>query len=470
MKAFVKVIGYTSKTGRVHIRHSLRIKTQRKELEGNAVKVVGENPLKLLQEGFEVERTGKKGRPIDKPLKEIVVSEITPDQAEEVKDYLERTLSRTVYGVYHDDESKPHVHCMMKAKERETDRALRFDKKDLNKLYQDIGQMLGHEITPYGQGRPSIPFRSYVADEEYSKQRIVEMKRQDEVILTQIKQILDIYGSIDIYALYGKGERGRFTIKENVKSLDEAPLKRLKGLNSKGEGILFRPHGKEIKGIFVDDIDKEKAEKMLKQFNGVLVQTSKFKYQLHLTFDRAIKDTDAEMVQRALAGSLEGDPASVDIKHLRRLPGFANPKYDDKPFSKIIMYQDKARALQKRDIEYFKGLIQENSKFEDYYLDKSIDIIDKKVGEDNTLKTWNNFFDGDRSVADMRYTVYLISSGFKENEVKDMLKAESPDLLLRKKGHTEDYLDRTIHNAKYYLGLVKERDQSKIRKDHGLER
>lgn len=464
MKAFVKLIGYSDKSGRVHIRHSMREKTQRKELEGNPVKVIGESPLRLLEEGFTCQRSGKKGRPVDKPLKEFVVSEISVEQAIQIKDYLEKRFTRTVYGVFHDDESKPHCHYMMKAKERETDKALRLDKKELHEVYAEIGQMVGHELTPYGQGRPAIPFRVYTADPEYAKERIKDMTRQDDIIRRQVKQILDIYGVIDLYAL--SADKGRFTIKEGVKSLEDIPLKRLKGLNLRGEGILFKPHGDQIKGIFIDDVARDKAEEILQKFNGVLVQTSQRSFQLHVTLEREQGKETVEALQRALTEELEGDPASVDTYHLRRLPGFSNPKHLDRPYTKIVLYQDKATPMKDRDIKRIVEGLQKSNEFEDQHLMKTVDMLDRKDPQlaDN-LKSWNEFFDGDRSVADLKYTIYLIAQGLTEKEVSDMLKAESPSLLLRKKGHVNDYIERTLHNAKHYLGIEKDRYQGKIRKD-----
>ena len=67
-------------------------------------------------------------------------------------------------------------------------------------------------------------------------------------------------------------------------------------------------------------------------------------------------------------------------------------------------------------------------------------------------KQWSDFDDGsDQSVTDMKYTLYLLRKGLNEVEIRDMLINQSFYLKNRKKGHLDDYLDRTIRVAKSYI-------------------
>ena len=67
-------------------------------------------------------------------------------------------------------------------------------------------------------------------------------------------------------------------------------------------------------------------------------------------------------------------------------------------------------------------------------------------------KGWSDFYNGgDKSVADIKYTLYLLRKGLDEGEVRIRLMNESLDMAERKKGHLDDYLSRTIRKAKSYL-------------------
>ena len=58
--------------------------------------------------------------------------------------------------------------------------------------------------------------------------------------------------------------------------------------------------------------------------------------------------------------------------------------------------------------------------------------------------------DGDKSVADMKYTLYLFRKGLDSDEIRRRLRSFSLLIEKRKKGHLNDYLDRTIFRAKSY--------------------
>jgi len=458
MKAFVRFEAYDKAHGKVHIRHAMRIKTQRKELEGNPVKVIGNNPLDLLDEGFGVTKTGKRGRSISKPLKEFVVNVETEKDAIKVKEYLERKFDRKVYGVYHDDETEHHAHFMMKGLEEGKDKAIRLGKGDLEQVYRDIGNLLGQGVTRYGQGRERIPFKIFQADPEYAKEQIRMAQEQNEIIKSQVKRILDLYGAIDVYSL---SDKGRFLIKENMTSIDDLPLKRLKGINKRGDGIVFCPSkDSPVQAIFIDDVDKMKADTLLSQFQGVLVETSPNSYHLHLRVSPRSHD-DLYDAQRSISGVLGGDRASTDLFHLRRLPGFSNPKHDTRPWAKIVRYADKGQIL---DVEpLIKSFRAERDKqfqvINQFLGNRSIKLTDHEKHE--LLSSYRKFVieeGNDYSISDFRFAMHCISSGLSDKEVKDALKAVSLDLGLRKAGHVDDYLDRTITAAKKRLGLVKEKD------------
>lgn len=464
MKTFVRFSGYTDQGGKRHLKHVLRLQTQRKELEGNRVQIIGDDPIRLLEEGFGPLRTGKAGRPVTKPLKEWVVSGVSVEQAERVKEYLEERFDRKVYGVLHDDETVEHAHFLMTGLEEGKSKAIRLGKGDLEQVYRDISKLLDQELTPYGQGRKRVPFKVFMADPEYARQKIEDEMEQNQIILSQAKQIIDLYGYVDIYAL---SPQGRFRVIDYVDNVDEVPLKRLKGLNVRGEGICFCPsQDQDITTVFIDDISKEKGLALLDEYQGILTETSTGKYQVHLKLDEPLDDKNVTLVQRALTAKLDGDRASTDSFHLRRFPGFANTKHADKPWVKIVKYNlsEYSKCIRGKELveEYHKSMENRLERLHavEVTVSKQTGKGGKMKGVErlNVIDTYRKFCEGwdvDLSVADFRFTMYLISKGFSDNEVKEALKIASPDIEIRKKGHLDDYIDRTLSNAKERLGLQK---------------
>jgi len=139
------------------------------------------------------------------------------------------------------------------------------------------------------------------------------------------------------------------------------------------------------------------------------------------------------------------DKGAVSANHPRRLKGFVNQKSPDKPMVKILytvedgnplFYSELMEALTEQETERMKRPPRPQT---------SSRSTEKK-------KQWSDFDDGrDQSVTDMKYTLYLLRKGLNEVEIRDMLINQSFYLKNRKKGHLDDYLDRTIRVAKSYI-------------------
>jgi len=52
--------------------------------------------------------------------------------------------------------------------------------------------------------------------------------------------------------------------------------------------------------------------------------------------------------------------------------------------------------------------------------------------------------------------MHLLRKGFSDEEVQYILAEVSENLQFRKKGHVDDYLQRTVEKAKYFLQLGQE--------------
>jgi len=74
-----------------------------------------------------------------------------------------------------------------------------------------------------------------------------------------------------------------------------------------------------------------------------------------------------------------------------------------------------------------------------------------KIWQDRLAKA-----EGDESRADISYAMHLLRKGFSDEEVQYILAEVSENLQFRKKGHVDDYLQRTVEKAKYFLQLGQE--------------
>jgi hypothetical protein len=72
----------------------------------------------------------------------------------------------------------------------------------------------------------------------------------------------------------------------------------------------------------------------------------------------------------------------------------------------------------------------------------------------------------DLSVVDMKYAVYLASHGVDADAIRDVLMAESKDIAIRKRGHLDDYLDRTVNKA---LEFAHREITAEVNHDVGIE-
>lgn len=222
----------------------------------------------------------------------------------------------------------------------------------------------------------------------------------------------------------------------------------LKHLKRKEEVILVPA---DYSVIFIDDPHpKQLAYKAPK--GALLVQTSPLKFQLHIPIKTTIPENHRKAYQKAAQRIFSSEYTSWC--HGRKIPGFKNFKYDPPHDVEIInmLFSRSYEEFWDELEELAKGIIQtQNLKIEMNIQEAAQRLAELYIKPTNPLKSWNDFFTGDRSQADLRYATYLLSRGLSIEETLERLLQESPDILTRKKGHIEDYLVRTITKAAQYV-------------------
>lgn len=362
---------------------------------------------------------------------------------------------RPVTAVLHDDESTPHTHFLVPWKD-ELGRSARVSIGGFRKMNHAAAKILGRTVTKEGQGkRDQIKTKEFLAHPEAA---ITKIRKQEEQIRSQkeaVKKILEIYGEIKVAAI---GPKGRFEICK-ASEPDQINLRRLRILNGNGEGIYFKPT-KDNNIVFLDDVPYAWAYNP--PFAGTtIIETSPGRYQAHIPLHMPKKgDICSEKmksyIQKLLAATEEADHGSTDAFHHRRLPGFENQKYPEHPLVDILPPEQPERP--RSNLVYAE--LTHKARLAEAEIKKAKARLAsiQRIGDGDVKKKWWDFeaektAQGikDLSRVDISYTLYLLARGVSDNEIRDRLISESLHINVRKKGHLDDYLNRTITKAERYL-------------------
>jgi hypothetical protein len=248
----------------------------------------------------------------------------------------------------------------------------------------------------------------------------------------EIYQILSLYKSIQLCLI---NEKGRILL-NSVNCLDDIDFNKLTKRNL-NNGIYFIPPA-ESNILFLDDLTTADAI----PYQSIIVQTSSKKFQAHIFTDKIMPPEQRTKLQRVLIRQFNADLRATSGMQPRRLPGFTNQKYPERPLVKIVKNTIFNPNVPVLDIS--KIYIEEPKSIQHAYSSPKSNHLKK-------FKSWNDFFTGDSSSADIRYVLYLCRQGWTDDAIRAQLLAESNNLSQRKSGHIEDYLDRTILKARSYF-------------------
>ncbi len=254
------------------------------------------------------------------------------------------------------------------------------------------------------------------------------------IVLTGLKIMLEFYNPpLSVQVI---GSKGRFEL-QSVNSVKEFNLKRATYLEAQGNGIYFIPPASS-KIIFLDDFDCKNFDQL--PFNTVIIETSGSSYQCHIPLPRNYNG-NLTMLQKAMVKFYHCDIGASGFLQPRRLPGFANQKYPDKPIVSIVDYKpvlDFNLVLEKVGVFYKEQLLKQKFNF-------------KPAGSNpkKQQKHWKDFvINNDKSLTDIRYAKYLLMfCRLQDENIRQILMNESPDIQTRKR-NLEDYLFRTISKAR----------------------
>ena len=241
----------------------------------------------------------------------------------------------------------------------------------------------------------------------------------------------------------------------------------LKRENARGSDIYIRPEGSQGL-VLIDDIGRGTIDRM--EADGIepaaVIETSPMNYQAWVRVSQEpLEEKLATQIAKNLAQQYAGDPNSADWKHFGRLAGFTNrkPKHvqengrypyvlahkcSGKMASMASKLLDKAREdlLMQNTLLKTKGSrLKANLKEAVLSSDASSDAVQFYQQQlDEIRKRYGT--DLDRSRADWMIARKMAIAGYSSDAIKQALRA-SPGLQERKRGHEEDYINRTVEKV-----------------------
>ena len=219
----------------------------------------------------------------------------------------------------------------------------------------------------------------------------------------------------------------------------------------------FSKENKYFNVALIDDIQDIET---FKRRDFFLLWNTSNKFQAAFLLDRGVTSEDVKKIQRMLIKDYGGDLGSLGASHNKKMPGFYNTKYPESPYMQIhyigTRVLDANHILEKYKEIYEKE--QEEERTQQRVL--TVEQVLKQFQRQGALKkTWQDFFRErqNKSQADIAYTIYLIDKGYTDEQIRQMLLDESEDIEIRKKGHLEDYLSRTLLAARRYYENISRR-------------
>ena len=237
----------------------------------------------------------------------------------------------------------------------------------------------------------------------------------------------------------------------------------LRRQNARGADIYIRPdRGAGHDLVLVDDLSEDSVQRM--RADGLapaaVLETSANNFQVWLRLPNAQEPNLRREAARILADRYGGDLASADAVHFSRLAGFTNQKPHRKtehgqPYVLLHHWSGAAAdggeallAEVRREIELarphrVRAALEAKKQRE------------RQFGREGRLEAARAAFlriragirgDGSESTKDWGAVRALAEMGYTASEAKHALSA-SPGLTERKRGHIEDYIERTIEKA-----------------------
>ncbi|GAB3962994.1 hypothetical protein GCM10028805_65220 [Spirosoma harenae] len=207
-------------------------------------------------------------------------------------------------------------------------------------------------------------------------------------------------------------------------------IRYLRDKNRKGFDIYVRPVGYQY--VLLDDLSFDSLWELAKLKPCLLIETSPANYQAWLILPMLpVNRETAKAICQELAIQLKADPACAEPDHVGRLPGFTNRKEKYRLPNGLFPFVRLCRSAYRISSFYPSGGAVLNHP-------NSAPVTPRR----HSPKEYS------LSEQDFGVACGMIRAGKSDSEIMQHLLTTSPDLASRKGKYTDNYLSRTITNAR----------------------
>ena len=242
----------------------------------------------------------------------------------------------------------------------------------------------------------------------------------------------------------------------------------LQRMNAQGNDIYIRPGEDEKHGlVLVDDLEGTNVDEMIEKGHKpfLTVETSPYNIQAWVRVGKNVTGPLRGEIGRILAKTYDGDINSADSRHYGRLAGFTNrkekhqDKYGRQPFCLLRHANSNCSFIAPASAKLIQAAAELlNSRAKKQKTKKSVpqknyssfDTIAFYQSEMLSLKC--KYGDSiDFSRADWMISKKLALMGCCADQIKKTLAEISPSIDKRKRGHFNDYIERTVKKIMLFV-------------------
>lgn len=280
------------------------------------------------------------------------------------------------------------------------------------------------------------------------------------------------------------GVRDAKTGKMQSRVLDAEELEKyvpwLKRENAMGRDVYVRP-AQDSGVVLLDDIKRDTLERMRR--DGVqpaaVLETSPGNYQAWVKVaDKPLPPDVRKEVAQDLASRYNADIASADAKHYGRLAGFTNrkPQYERNGLSPFVLVHEHSGCIASAAPDLLRSA---EARVKAHNIEEAKKILQsgKNARTDDPVEQFKRYArnilskypDPDLSRLDFMVGRQMAIDGYSGPEIQRAIAEASPNIEERKKGHLEDYAQRTVAAVERDPGVRTARAEQARSRDYGLE-
>lgn len=237
----------------------------------------------------------------------------------------------------------------------------------------------------------------------------------------------------------------------------------LKRMNAQGNDVYVRPAEQVSHGlVLVDDLSSDDIEAMKIEGRepALVIETSPKNFQVWVKVADSVPADQRGAIAQQLANEYDADKASADSRHYGRLAGFTNrkDKYSSRQgYQPWVLCRESSGKAATAGPDLVQQVTQElDAKAQKLEQGRRLEVIETAVQQGrrsvadeykSEMRGLLKRFGDDLSKCDFIAAMNLAEKGRGTHEIAQAMAEFSPELATRKKGHEDDYINRTMQKV-----------------------